>query len=179
MANQKYFFCDLDGTFIKEDMLLLSTMMLVKENPWKFMLILFTFWRGLPWAKDSIASSINIKKLDFSISKNVLKLIKLKKAEGYICCLISGSNHNLVKEVFQKHKLFDDYYGSNAKVNLVGKHKLKKIKELTSDFEYIGNSRQDIPIWRHANKAYIYSTSKKFVERVVLLLPGAIKVKAD
>ena len=179
MADQKYFFCDLDGTFIKEDMLILSTMMLVKENPWKFLLILFSFWRGLPWAKDSIASSINIKKLDFSVSKNVLKLIRLKKAEGYTCCLISGSNHNLVKEVFQQSKIFDDYFGSDTKINLVGKHKLKKIKKLTLDFEYIGNSKQDIPIWRHADKAYICSSSKKFLERVVSLFPEATKIKPD
>jgi len=179
MMKQKYFFCDLDGTLIKEDMLFLSTQILLKENPWKLISILLGCWRGLPWAKDSIASSINTKKLDFSINKNVLKLIKLKKAEGYICCLISGSNHNLVKEVFQQSKIFDDYFGSDTKINLVGVHKLKKIKKLTSDFEYIGNSKQDIPIWRHADKAYICSSSKKFLERVVSLFPEVTKIKPD
>ena len=177
--KQKYFFCDLDGTFIKEDMLFLSTKILLKENPWKLISILLGCWRGLPWAKDSIASSINTKKLNFSINKNVLKLIQLKKAEGYTCCLISGSNHSLVKEVFQQSKLFDDYFGSDTKINLVGENKLNKIKKLTLDFEYIGNSKQDIPIWRHANKAYICSSSKKFLERVVLLFPEATKIKPD
>ena len=177
--KQKYFFCDLDGTFIKEDMLFLSTQILLKENPLKLISILLGCWRGLPWVKDSIASSINTKKLDFSINKNVFKLIKHKKAEGYTCCLISGSNYSLVKEVFQQYKIFDNYFGSDTKINLVGKHKLKKIKKLTSDFEYIGNSRQDIPIWRHADKAYICSSSKKFLERVVSLFPEATNIKSD
>ena len=177
--KQKYFFCDLDGTLIKEDMLFLSTQILLKENPWKLITILLGCWRGLPWAKASIASSINAKNLDFSINKNVLKLIKLKKVEGYACYLISGSNHNLVKVVFQQSEIFDDYFGSNTKINLVGKHKLKKIKKLTSDFEYIGNSNQDIPIWQHADKAYICSSSKKFLERVVSLFPEATKIKPD
>jgi len=177
--KQKYFFCDLDGTLIKEDLLFLSTQILLKENPWKLITILLGCWRGLPWAKASIASNINAKNLDFSINKNVLKLIKLKKVEGYACYLISGSNHNLVKVVFQQSEIFDDYFGSNTKINLVGKHKLKKIKKLTSDFEYIGNSNQDIPIWQHADKAYICSSSKKFLERVVSLFPEATKIKPD
>ena len=177
--KQKYFFCDLDGTFIKEDMLFLSMQILLKENPWKLISIILSCWRGLPWAKDSIASSIDTKKLDFSINKNVLKLIQLKKAEGYTCCLISGSNHKLVKEVFQQSKLFNDYFGSDTKINLVGENKLNKIKKLTLDFEYIGNSNHDIPIWRHADKAYICSSSKKFLERVVSLFPEATKIKPD
>ena len=160
-------------------MLFLSMQILLKENPWKLISILLGCWRGLPWAKDSIASSINTKKLDFSINKNVLKLIQLKKAEGYTCCLISGSNHNLVKEVFQQSKLFDDYFGSDTKINLVGENKLKKIKKISLDFEYIGNSKQDIAIWRHANKAFICSSSKKFLERVVSLFPEVTHIKSD
>ena len=177
--KQKYFFSDLDGTLIKEDMLFLNIKAILKKNPLKFLFILLYSWRGLPWFKDKIASNIEAKKLDYSINKEVLSLIKQKKEEGYICCLISGSNHNLVKEVFYKSILFDDYFGSDAKVNLVGKNKLMKIKELTSNFEYIGNSEQDIPIWKYADKAYICSSSKNFLQRVVSLFPEIIKIKAN
>ena len=177
--NQKYFFSDLDGTFIKEDMLVLSAKALLQQKPLKFLLIFLCSWRGLSWIKAKIASNIEFERLNFSINDKVASLIKQKKEEGYICCLISGSNHNLVKEVFNKSSLFDNYFGSDANINLVGKNKLMKIKELTANFEYIGNSEQDIPVWRHANKAYICSSSKKFLERVVSLFPEATKIKPD
>lgn len=177
--NQKYFFSDLDGTFIKEDMLLCSIKALLKESPHQMLFIFLEFWKGLPWIKDRIAAKIDIKKLDFSINQDVLALIKSKKKQGYFCCLISGSSNRIVKEVFSKSNIFDDYYGSDTKINLVGENKLRKIKQLTSDFEYIGNSEQDIPIWQNAEKAYICSRSKKLVERVVSLFPEVTKIKAD
>lgn len=179
MMKQKYFFSDLDGTLIREDMLLLSIKALLKQNPFKFLLILLCSWRGLPWIKDKIASNIEAKRLNFSFNNKVVNLVKQKKEKGFICYLISGSNHKLVKEVFYSSNLFDDYFGSDSKINLVGENKLVKIKQLTSNFEYIGNSAQDIPIWKHADKTYICSSSKKFIERVVSLFPEAVKINRD
>tara|TARA_B100001939_G_scaffold246729_1_gene213867 strand:- start:139 stop:681 length:543 start_codon:yes stop_codon:yes gene_type:complete len=177
MTKQRYFFSDLDGTLIKEDMLFLSLKALLKESPIKCFLVLLKFWRGLPWVKDKIATNIDFRKLDFSINKKVLSLIQQKKAEGYICILISGSNQNLVKEVFKRTNIFNNYFGSDNRVNLVGLNKLKKINQLSSDFEYIGNSKQDIAIWEHADIAYVYNSSEKFNKRVVSLLPKHKKIK--
>ena len=171
MTNQKYFFSDLDGTLINEDMLYLSVKLLLKEKPFRLLLILFRAWRGVSWLKNEIAVHIDITKLNFSVNKKVFDLLKQKKEEGYSCYLISGSNYQLVKSIFNQFELFDNFYGSDSYINLVGSNKLKKIMTLTPKFEYVGNSNQDIPIWEHADIAYICNSSEKFNKRVVSLLP--------
>ena len=177
MTNQKYFFSDLDGTLINEDMLYLSIKLILKKKPLKFLLILFGAWKGLPWLKNEIAANIDKTKLDVSPNKNVLDLVKQKKKEGYNCYLISGSNYQLVKSIFNQYDLFDCFYGSDSNINLVGSNKLKKIMTLAPKFEYIGNSRQDIPIWKQADIAYICNSSERFNKRVVSLLPKHKKIK--
>ena len=128
-------------------------------------------------SKNEIATHIDRTQLNFSVNKNVFDIVKQKKKEGYFCYLISGSNHQIVKEIFNQFNLFDNYYGSDLKINLVGSNKLKRIMTITSKFEYIGNSIQDIPIWKHADRAYIYNSSEKFNKRVVSLLPKQNKIK--
>lgn len=74
--------------------------------------------------------------------------------------LISGAHHTLVEKVARHLNLFDHYLGSDDLARLVGEKKLSVIVERygKKSFDYIGDSRADLPIWKESRRAVIVSS---------------------
>ena len=71
--------------------------------------------------------------------------------------LISGSYYRYVESVAEHLGLFDSYAGTTASVNMISFNKIKYLNETFKNFsfDYIGDSKKDVPIWERADNAFV------------------------
>ena len=167
---------DYDGTYIKVDSLVESFFILLLTKPFKAILLL-KYIKNIPKFKRYV---LETNKSGDLIPKNieVLEFLKVEKKIERSIHLVSGSNESFIKESLDEDSIFDSIHGTSENINLVGKKKLGFIKsEISEDFDYIGDSFKDIPIWKASNKAYVVNPNfffkiflKRFVDKDIKIL---------
>lgn len=146
---------DLDKTFFKVDTLPEMLVALFKKNPFYFFSAFFYLLKGKSFFKSYIISKIDFNIETIPVNQQVLEYIQKKKYQGKSVVLITGAHDVIAKKVKSHFNVFSDAFGTTEDTNLIGKNKLKFIKENFDDFEYIGDSQHDIPIWKEASLATI------------------------
>ena len=147
-------FVDLDGTLITTDTLLESIILLLKAYPLKIFSLIIWLFRDKAFFKDKV-SKYKIPQADLlPYRDDVLDYIKEEKGKGRKVYLLTAANQKIADKVANHLGCFTGAFGSNDKTNLSGKQKLKRVYEIigNAQFDYIGNSKADIPIWEKTNK---------------------------
>ncbi len=154
---------DLDGTLIKTDMLHESFWSSVKRNPSTAFLALISLVYGKAALKDRLSATSDVNVATLPYNRSVIKYIEEHRLEGGKSVLITGSSQAYADKVSGYLKLFDEAYGTRDGNNLTGKAKRDFIHDFLGfkSFSYIGNSRDDLHVWRHANKVITVNTSKR------------------
>ena len=82
--------------------------------------------------------------------------------------LISGSHQILVNQIDNHLKIFFESFGTQDNFNMVGINKVKFINEKLNikDFDYFGNSRKDLPIWKYC-KRIIYTNVSLSLRKII------------
>ena len=146
----KYIICDLDNTLIQGDSTKKAFKKLLKEPSKAIKSIFILMLFGKAKFKEYVFKIIDI---DYEINKDVLNYLKKQKEIGKIIVLATGTHFKFAQKFAYDVCIFD-YVIATTDVNCVGYEKLKKIKQLTKDdkFIYIGDSWQDLPIWKVADE---------------------------
>lgn len=154
---------DLDGTLIKTDMLHESFWSSVKRNPSTAFLALISLVYGKAALKDRLSATSDVDVATLPYNQSVIKYIEEHRLEGGKSVLITGSSQAYADKVSGYLKLFDEAYGTRDGNNLTGKAKRDFIHDFLGfkSFSYIGNSKDDLHVWRHANKIITVNTSKR------------------
>tara|TARA_B100001093_G_C26852981_1_gene1025993 strand:+ start:1103 stop:2518 length:1416 start_codon:yes stop_codon:yes gene_type:complete len=159
--NKKILAVDLDNTLINTDMSFETLIHTFRKNPIYLFKVFYLFiFHGRNVAKKYLYENTEININDFKINQDVFNYIKKNRDRYEKTILISGSYYKIVKKFFDNLKIFDNYHGSDDNINLVGKNKISFIRSSynQSEFDYIGDSKKDIPIWEHCNRALIVSS---------------------
>ena len=167
MNENRILFVDLDGTLIKEDLSDLAFVNSLKNNPLRLIIYLIVFFfKGKSYLKEKISKNyiIPIEKLNFNNA--ALDYIRDVKNRHRVVYLISGSHQLLVDQIDRHLRIFFESFGTKLDFNMVGKNKVEFINnELKiSDFDYLGNSKQDLPIWEYTKKIIFTNVSKDLRE---------------
>ena len=142
---------DLDNTLIKTDMINVGLKFLIRNKIHLIPKLLWIFiHKGKTYAKEYLylKSSFNVDTIHF---------IRANKKKYSSTILISGSFYKYV-DIFANHiGLFDYSVGTTLDINMVGLKKVNYLNEFfdNSKFDYIGDSKKDIPIWEKARNAYV------------------------
>ena len=169
MNDNKILFVDLDGTLIKQDLSDLAFIFCIKKKPFKliFYLVVFLF-KGKSYLKEKISKDyvVPVEKLNFNIAS--LKYIKEVRNRHRVVYLISGSHQLLVDQINNHLKVFFEAFGTKYNFNMVGQNKIKFINEKLkiSEFDYLGNSSQDLPIWKYTKKI-LYTNANVKLKKVI------------
>ena len=167
MNENRILFVDLDGTLIKEDLSDLAFVNSLKTNPLMliFYIIVFLF-KGKSYLKEKISKNyiVPIEKLNFNNA--ALDYIKDVKKRHRVVYLISGSHQLLVDQIDKHLRIFFESFGTNIDFNMVGENKVKFINNELKilEFDYLGNSKQDLPIWEYTKKIIFTNVSKDLRE---------------
>ena len=100
-------------------------------------------------------------------------MVRAAKKQGRRVVLCSASHQKQVTAIHTYLQLFDEAYGSQRHRNLSGKGKARFLvkKYGHKNFDYLGDSRRDIPTWRHARKAITVGASPRLRKKVARLCP--------
>ena len=167
MNENRILFVDLDGTLIKEDLSDLAFANSLKTNPLMliFYIIVFLF-KGKSYLKEKISKNyiVPIEKLNFNNA--ALDYIRDVKNRHRVVYLISGSHQLLVDQIDRHLRIFFESFGTNIDFNMVGKNKVEFINNELKilEFDYLGNSKQDLPIWEYTKKIIFTNVSKDLRE---------------
>ncbi len=169
MNDNRILFVDLDGTLIKEDLSNLAFYNCLKKNPFKLIAYLVTFlFKGKSYLKEKISEDyiVPIEKLNFN--KASLNYVKDVKNHHRVVYLISGSHQSLVNQIDKHLNIFFESFGTRINLNMVGKNKVKFINEELKilEFDYLGNSKQDLPIWEYTKKI-IYTNISEDLRKII------------
>jgi len=159
---------DLDGTLIKTNTLQESILALARTAPQYVFLLPFWLMRGQAylWRRLRQLASLNVALLPYRLE--VLEYLEREKYAGREIILISGAHHTLVERVARHLKLFDHSLGSDDLTHLVDEKKLSAIVERygKKSFDYVGNSRADLRIWKASRHAVIVSSDMFLVSQL-------------
>ena len=169
MKNNKPLFVDLDGTLIREDLSDLAFSHSFKNNPLKaiFYLLVFLF-RGKAYLKNKISKNFEIPFKNLTFNKAAIDFIRKEKKNNKAVYLISGSHQILVEQMDKHLNIFLKSFGTRDDFNMVGNNKVLFIKKnlKINDFDYLGNSFKDLPIWKYTKKAIHTNAPKKLIKIV-------------
>ena len=169
MNDNRILFVDLDGTLIKEDLTDLAFIEYLKSKPLKLFIYLIIFlFKGKSYLKEKISENyiVPIDKLNFNRAS--LDYIKEVKNRHRVVYLISGSHQLLVNQINNHLKIFFEAFGTRSNFNMIGKNKIKFINEQLKilEFDYLGNSNQDLPIWNYTKKI-IYTNASDNLKKII------------
>ena len=166
-------FVDLDGSLIATDCLWESLLILLKEKPLHFLYVPGWILKGKHHFKKRVTDNAELEVTVLPFRQNVLEYIQEARNQNRRIILATATDERIATKVADFNGIFDEVIATNENINLAGKHKLERIKELTQnqEFDYIGNSSADFPIWGAARRAIVVSSDKKFVNKVRRINP--------
>ena len=153
---------DLDGTLVKTDTLVEAVFALIRHN------ILFGSKSDLALKKVVYILRIKFSRtlsliLEFLALyySDVLDLIKMNEQEEELLYSQPQSPHKIAEAVSAHLGLFSSVFASDDKHNLKGEAKAAFLVERFGQkgFDYIGDSRHDLAVWRNAERAYLVNAS--------------------
>ena len=169
MISQTPLFVDLDGTLIKEDLSDLAFWKMIKNSPIKIFLNLFLFlFFGKAYFKEKISKEFIVPINSLNFNTECIKFIQESKNQHRVVYLISGSHQCLVEQINNHINLFNDVFGTCDNYNMVGINKVKFInKKLKyNEFDYVGNSRKDLPIWEYTKKIIYTNADNNLIKKI-------------
>ncbi|HEY2038665.1 MAG TPA: UbiA family prenyltransferase [Edaphobacter sp.] len=138
---------DLDGTLVKSDTLVDSTLALARYKP--AMLLRIPGWlsSGKAALKRQITSAVSLDVAHLPYNRELLQFLEQQHAEGRSIYLATAADSALAERIAAHLGLFDGVLASDGALNLAGVNKLAAFRETFGDnFCYIGNASADLPL---------------------------------
>ena len=146
---------DLDGTLIKSDSLIDAVCQFLRCNP-------FGFWQLGRWLavgrarlKAEVASQAPLDPAELPYNAELLQFLHAEHRRGRQIYLTTGADGPLAERVAAHLDIFDGVLASDGVTNLTSVLKLDLLKERFGEFDYIGNSRADLPLLANARQAMV------------------------
>ena len=153
---------DLDGTLIEGDTLVISIRHLARRAPWALIPLPFVLLRGRPALKEYVARRYVPDPATLTWRVEVLAFLRDERNRGRQIVLATAA-HRLVAEAIVAHLgLFDEVVATEAGANFKGSEKVVQIRKSLScnDFDYIGDSTSDLPIFEVARIGYLVAPTR-------------------
>jgi 4-hydroxybenzoate polyprenyltransferase/phosphoserine phosphatase len=152
---------DLDGTLLRTDLLFESALRLIKQRPWRALLMPLWILKGRAYLKRRIFQLIRIDISLLPLNEELMAWLREEKARGRRLVLATASNYDQACSIVEPLGLFDTVLGSDGQRNLKGQHKLQTIVEACgAKFDYVGNSISDLEIWRRCRQAVLVNAPR-------------------
>ena len=149
---------DLDGTLILSDLLDESFLSTLKEKPGTALGALTCVLRGdKAGLKRRLAAAGTLDPTLVPLRAGLVEHLREEKAKGRTLVLATASDELLVRPLAASLGLFDEVLASDGRTNLGGEAKRKLLVERWGEkgFDYAGDRRTDLPVFRSARKAIL------------------------
>ena len=173
---------DLDGTLLRSDMFYETFWSAISKNAlvfFRFFMIVFS--KSLAFQKSFLYknSDVDISKLPYD--KNVISYIVKRKKNGSKVILATATNYYLAKKISEYLGFFDEVLGSSEERNLKGRIKASLLSKKfgNNNFDYMGDSFSDFPVWERSRGIILVNASYYVEKRARKLKKPLEHIKRD
>ena len=167
-ANKTMPLCvDLDGTLLLTDSLIESLVQLLKTSPWLILWLPVWLLRGRARFKSEVARRVHLDVGGWPLHAAVLEFVEAEKKLGRKIVLATAADRLIAAAVQERLQLFDEILASDGETNLSGQAKADALAQRfgARNFDYLGNSTSDLPVWRAAHAAGVAGDDAGLVAR--------------
>ena len=159
---------DLDGTLIDGDTLHLLLHVLVRTRPWLVPTVPFMVLRGRAGFKEFVSRHVSLDPARLPYRSDVVEFVKRERHAGRRVLLATAANRHVADAVATHLGLFDGVIASDGGHNAKGDGKVESIRRILGDseFDYIGDSLPDVPVFKAARKSYLVCPSPALADAV-------------
>jgi len=153
---------DLDGTLLRSDLLLETGLRFLRLRPLQWHKPLGWLSRGKAMLKEKLALASDIEVGSLPYDPQVIALIEAERRSGRPVVLATASHQSLAERIASHLQLFDRVLATTAGHNLSAHRKRDLLVAQYGEggFDYVGNSRDDLPVWAAARKAYVVNPER-------------------
>lgn len=157
---------DLDGTLLCSDLLLETGLVSLRAHTSRLPDLLRWLSKGKATPEDGLARATEIDVSSLPYDRTVIEFIKRERRRGRKVVLVTASQQALAERVAEHLQVFDLVIASDGRRSLSARNRRGVLVEIFGErgFDYLGNSRDDLPTWRSSRRAYVVN-STPFVER--------------
>jgi len=162
---------DLDGTLIHTDMLHESTLQVLGTRPLDTLRIPSWLAQGKAVLKNELACRGAFDPALLPYDERLLAWLKEERASGRRIVLCTASDQSIADRIAAHLGLFDEVLASGHGVNLAGERKAEALAQRFGDggFDYAGNARADLQVWRRARKAIVVNAGRALRDQAAAL----------
>ncbi|MBY0467404.1 MAG: UbiA family prenyltransferase [Burkholderiaceae bacterium] len=168
---------DCDGTLIHTDLLFESFLLLLKQNFLAALAVQFWLLRhGKAATKLRIAQLVQVDVATLPYCSAVVEHVKTQRAMGRRTVLVTASADRYAQDIARHLGIFDEVMATTgAAVNLSSHRKAAHLTEVfgARGFEYIGNSSDDLAVWRAAGQVSVANANPKVLAAAQAMAPLA------
>ena len=158
---------DLDGTLLCSDLLIETCLLFFRDNPHRFFTLLQWLVRGKATLKSKLAHATEIDAATLPYNNAVIEFIEHERKRGRQIVLATASHRQLAEQVAEHLCLFDEVIATEENRNLSAQAKKDTLVQRFGErgFDYVGNSRDDLPVWKAARQAYLANASPSLTRK--------------
>jgi 4-hydroxybenzoate polyprenyltransferase len=171
---------DLDGTLVLTDTLHESVLLMLKQT--FFSLFLFPFWllQGKAAFKNKLMQRIYLNATLLPYNNVLIDWLIKQRESGRKVVLATAADECIANAVAKHVDLFDEVLASGGKINNASLNKSRLLDERygQGNWDYAGNSKADLVVWRAAKNAIVVNAKKAIVRKaqqfgnVSLIIPA-------
>ncbi|MCX7888761.1 MAG: UbiA family prenyltransferase [Rhodobacteraceae bacterium] len=157
MAGIKPLVLDVDGTFLRTDMLFESFWAGLGRDPAATLRAVLRGWRTPARLKADLVDIAAIRTDLLPVNPAVAELALQSRMAGREVILASASDRRLVAGLAADYGFSDRSFASDGQVNLKGRAKAEALVAALGErgFDYAGDSHADLPVWERAENAIV------------------------
>lgn len=152
---------DLDGTVVNSDMLVENLFLFLRQYPLRILELFVWLLRGKAYFKRRLADVVLPDAGDLPYNKPLLTWLEQNRNEGALLVLATASDKRIAEAVADHLGIFDEVFGTEAE-NLSSERKRRALVERFGEarYEYVGNSSDDLAVWRSAAAIHVANPEK-------------------
>ena len=148
---------DLDGSLARTDTLHEQALALAKTQPLKTLLLPAWLMRGKAHLKQQLAQRVALNPATLPYNGPLLNWLKSEQQSGRRLVLCTAADARTAQAIAQHLGLFDEVIASDGQTNLSAARKADRLLQRFGrrGFDYVGNSRDDLPVWQAARQSVV------------------------
>lgn len=156
---------DLDGTLILTDSLHESALRAVRSDPLSALKMPVWLAQGRANLKRHLAGLSNFDPATLPYNQPLLDWLRVQRDQGRRLVLCTAADLTVAQTVAKHLGMFDEVMASDGSTNLSARRKAAALEAKFGHkgFDYVGNSEDDLHVWRAARRAIVVNAPERLV----------------
>lgn len=162
---------DCDGTLLRTDLLHEAVFRLMKQSLLSLFLLPFWLLRGKAYMKAQLADRVAIDAALLPYNEPLVDYLRSARDAGRQVVLATASHRKFAEAVAAHLGFFSGVVATDKDLNLSGRNKANLLVKMFGErgFDYAGNSRADLKVWRHASGAVVVNAPASIANKAAEL----------